>query len=216
MVRAKSPVFVPASFEEKPFEIKDEISIFNGAMIYSGRHPAPRFLKDGSLSDRLNFLRAGVLDSAKAGVRAEARLSWDVLHEIINRIERNEIIPTRCAFDAHGKLDPVRTRIRTSDLAELAIERGERPTYLKHLLGRMVDQAKSSPFTPRTAHEFVTKFIADEEAAGRRPTLIRLEQAASKTNKRGGRIYLRRAFHQIKGPVKRGRPANGPTKFAKK
>src|SRR5262245_45076158 len=102
MARAKPPVFVPAPLnsDENPFEIKDQISIFNGAMIYSGRHPVPRFLKDGSLSDRLNFLRAGVPDSAdaKAKVRAEVRQSWDVFHEIKARIERNEIRPTRRAF----------------------------------------------------------------------------------------------------------------------
>jgi hypothetical protein len=46
MASEKTPVFVraPSNSDEKDFEIKDTVTVFNGAMIYCGRHPAPRFL----------------------------------------------------------------------------------------------------------------------------------------------------------------------------
>jgi hypothetical protein len=69
--------------------------------------------------------------------------------------------------------------------------------------------------TERMAKEFAAKFITEEEAAGRKPTQAGLERAARQANKRGGREFLRAAFHQL-SDVKRGRPSNASAKFAKK
>jgi hypothetical protein len=99
-------------------------------MIYAGRHPAGRFLKDGSVEDHLDFLKAGMSKGGKA------RLSWDIYCEIIRRIKLGEIKPLPGRYLPSGEIDPVRTVIRTSDLARLASERGERPKYLRHLLSK--------------------------------------------------------------------------------
>jgi hypothetical protein len=133
MSAVKSIVPPPPNSNEKPFEIKDEISVFDGAMVYSGRHPHPQFLKDGSVRDHLEFLGASVPQIPRSKKRVRARQSWDILHEIILRIERNQIRPVRRAFDERGQLDPIRTIIPTSCLADLAIERGDRPKGLRHL-----------------------------------------------------------------------------------
>jgi hypothetical protein len=115
----------------RPFRIGSRISVYVGAMIYAGRHPAGRFLKDGSVEDHLDFLKAGMSKGGKA------RLSWDIYCEIIRRIERGEIKPLQVRYLPSGEIDPVRTVIRTSDLARLARERGERPEYLRHLLSKV-------------------------------------------------------------------------------
>jgi hypothetical protein len=53
----------------------------------------------------------------------------------MKRVKHVTIIPINgVSYDRVGKIDPRRTRIRTSDLADLAAERGERPRYLRHLL----------------------------------------------------------------------------------
>jgi hypothetical protein len=73
--------------------------------------------------------------------------------------------------------------------------------------------AAPRPITEKTAEPFVASYIKDEQAAGRRPTLSGLEAAAKKAGLRGGRKYLRAAFHQSpRVEVRRGRP----TKFAEK
>jgi hypothetical protein len=64
----------------------------------------------------------------------------------------------------------------------------------------------------KNAKKFVAKYIADEKAAGRRPTLGGLETAASEAGLRGVREVLRTTLRQ-KMELKRGRP---PTKSAKK
>jgi hypothetical protein len=205
---ATSFVPAPPNSDEKPFEIKDEITVFDGAMVYSGRHPCPRFLNDASVPEHLEFLRAGIPQLSKSRLRARARQSWDILREIIVRIEQKKIHPSRRAFDNLGQLDPVRTRIRTSVLADLAIERSDRPKYLRYLTDKLLDRPQPPPFTQKGAEQFATKYIAEEKTAGRRPTLAGLEGAARQANRRGGRDFLRRAFRQIQGPAKRGRPPN--------
>jgi hypothetical protein len=113
-----------------PLRIGAKISVYAAAMICAGRHPASRFLRDGTVDDYLDFLRAGM---SKGG---RARLSWDIYCEIIRRIERGEIKPLQVDSLSSGEIDPLRTVIRTSDLARLASERGERPEYLRHVLSK--------------------------------------------------------------------------------
>jgi hypothetical protein len=79
-----------------------------------------------------------------------------------------------------------------------------------------VDQVdgKPRPVTEKTAERFVDSYINSEQGQGRRPTLKGLEAAAKKANLRGGREYLRAAFHQYI-ETKRGRPTKAPEKIAK-
>jgi hypothetical protein len=218
MASAKSVVPAPSNSDEKPFEIRDRITVFDAAMIYAGRHPHGRFLKDGSVADYLDFLRAGTPDQARSRERARARQSWDILCQLINRIQNRTIKPARITYQPSGEIDPTRTLIQTSDLTALATERGGHPKYLRHLCSGTAQRSVSqrTPLNEASAKKFAAKFIADEEAAGRRPTLARLEAAAREAKKRGGRDCLRRAFHQIRGTVRRGRPPNISPKFAQK
>jgi hypothetical protein len=60
----------------------------------------------------------------------------------------------------------------------------------------------------KNAEGFVAKFADGEKKAGRRPTLKGLEAAARKAGLRGGRQYLRDAFHRAPDVVvKEGRPS---------
>jgi hypothetical protein len=61
------------------------------------------------------------------------------------------------------------------------------------------------PLTETEAERFVARYVDDEIAAGRRPTLIGLEAAARESGMYGGRDHLRAAFHQLVD-VRRGRP----------
>jgi hypothetical protein len=69
-----------------------------------------------------------------------------------------------------------------------------------------VPVAARRPLSERTAERFVPRFINDEMAAGRRPTLSRLEAAARQAGMRGGRNYLRTVFRRHMD-VRRGRPS---------
>jgi hypothetical protein len=78
-------------------------------------------------------------------------------------------------------------------------------------------KGSARPPGKRTFERFVTKYIEDETAAGRRPTLKSLEAAAKEAHMRGGRDYLRTAFHRLRGAdVRRGRPPKASTKIAEK
>jgi hypothetical protein len=124
----------PANSREEPFTVGDKITVFEAAMVYADRHPCPRFLRDGTIDDCLKFLNAGVREHERlSAVRREARLSWDILQELLKRIARGQITPVQSAY-AGNDIDPTRTCIRTTDVAHIAKERGDRPRYLKRYL----------------------------------------------------------------------------------
>jgi len=78
-------------------------------------------------------------------------------------------------------------------------------------------KGSARPLSKRMIERFVTNYIKDEIAAGRRPTLKSLEAAAKKAPMRGGRDHLRTAFHRLRGAdVRRGRPPKASTKIAEK
>lgn len=56
--------------------------------------------------------------------------------------------------------------------------------------------SRSSPVTERWADEFAKEYMDSERAAGRRPTQCGLEDAVP-DDRRGGRSYLRAAFHRL-------------------
>jgi hypothetical protein len=135
------PIIIPApeDSDESPFSVRDELTIVEAAMIYAGRHPSSRLLRDASLEDVEIFLgrEAQSDDDAKPKHRgaqrrwaAARRLSWDIYCTLKGMVERGEIKPVRESFSPSGKLDPRRTTIRTADVADLAKQRGERPEYL--------------------------------------------------------------------------------------
>jgi hypothetical protein len=73
---------------------------------------------------------------------------------------------------------------------------------------RSMSSAKPQPLTRKNAERFVAEFSDGEKKAGRHPTLKGLETAARKAGLRGGRQYLRDAFHRAPGVVvKEGRPS---------
>ena len=111
----------PPFLEEKPFKIRDTLTVFEAAMVYAARHPHGRFLRGASPEDRLLFLKAWI-----ERPRRPARLSWEVYRDMLNRIERGVIRPLRTAYTAKGEIDTVRTVLHIADLAQLAIERNER------------------------------------------------------------------------------------------
>jgi hypothetical protein len=73
------------------------------------------------------------------------------------------------------------------------------------------------PVTEKIAERFVADYINGEQAAARHPTLVGLERAAKNARMRGGRDYLRAAFHRLRGAdVRLGRPPKASTKIAEK
>ena len=221
MVCAPSIIPGPLNSDEKPFEVGNTLTIFEAAMVYAGRHPHSVFLRDGSVEDHLTFLRAGIRErEPRSRDRIRARRSWDIYCELMKRVRQGDITAVKRAYSKDGEIDPIQTVIRTADLVALASERDERPKYLKHSYDADAQSSAVSqrrPVTEKNAREFTVKYIADERAAGRRPTQAGLVHAAREANMRGGRPYLRDAFRKHLGaPVKRGRPHNSPQKFAKK
>jgi hypothetical protein len=71
------PTAIPAppNTDEKPFYIGDKLTVFEGAMVYGGRHPHSLFLKDGSINDHLKFLGARIPEQPRSRNRARARRS---------------------------------------------------------------------------------------------------------------------------------------------
>jgi hypothetical protein len=133
-LRSNGNLWLP---NEKLFEIGDEISVFDAAMVYAGRHPTPNFFRKGTIEEHEKWLRAGIpTNDPRSRKRVRARRSWDIYNEIINQIKVGVIKPVRMAYQTPGRdIDPIRTIIRISDLAMLAAERRECPKYLRHLLG---------------------------------------------------------------------------------
>ncbi|HKD27372.1 MAG TPA: hypothetical protein VKC66_15915 [Xanthobacteraceae bacterium] len=117
----------------KDFTICPELTIYQAAMIYAGRHPHEGFLRNGTVDDYLRFLRAGIPNEPKSRKRARAQRSWTVYCELMARIKTGTIKPVRCEYQRSGEIDPVSTMIRLADVIQLATERGERPKYLQHI-----------------------------------------------------------------------------------
>jgi hypothetical protein len=125
---------IPApTADDKPFAIRKQLTVYEAAMIYAGRHPYPRFfcVLGGSVRDHEDFLRLGL--SEASGKRPRAQRSWDVYCQLKDRINAGVIKPIRPAYDLSGKLDFTRTSIETAELVHLALERRETPKYLRHL-----------------------------------------------------------------------------------
>jgi hypothetical protein len=135
--------------KDEPFKIGDVLTIYEAAMVYTGRHPYPYFfdVKGRGIKEHLEFLRLGLAQSSPKK-RVRAQRSWDIYCEIAKRIEEQRIRPVKRAYDPQGRLDLRLTLIRTADVLEIANDRCERPKYLRSL---MIDAANLG--TPRLAHK---------------------------------------------------------------
>jgi hypothetical protein len=205
MASANHSIPAPPNSDEKPFEIGNTLTVFEAAMVYASRHPLPQLLRDGSVQDHEQFLRAGIRERERRA-RIRARRSWDICCELINRIKAGRLVPVKCAYLEDGEIDPRGTVIETADLILLAKDRGEQPKYLKRLLRAADDRAWKRPLTKRRAQAFTADYINSEKQAGKRPTMAGLERAAAKAGLRGGRDLLREAFRGMQGVVRPGRP----------
>jgi hypothetical protein len=136
---------IPAPLDAgEDFHVGPELTIYQAAMIYSGRHPHESFLRDGDVDDYLKFLKAGIPKVPRSKKRARARRSWDIYCELMKRIEAGAITPVRFAYQRSGELDPIRTVIRLDDVAALATDRGERPNYLRHIQNGATNPARAA------------------------------------------------------------------------
>jgi hypothetical protein len=194
MANASHFIPAPRNSDEKPFRIGNTLTVFAAAMVYAGRHPHPRFLRNGSIEQHRQFLRAGIREREREReppTRIRAQQCWDIYCELINRIKQHRLTPAKSAYLEDGEVDPRRTMIESADLVQLANERGEQPKYLKHLLRAVDDRASKRPLTKRKAETFTADYINSEKQEGKRPTMAGLERAAVKAGLRGGREYLR-------------------------
>jgi hypothetical protein len=146
-MKANSPVKIPApTDEDKPFTVGEELTVYEAAMVYAGRHPYPKMFGPYDGSSRrehcLTLLKLGLKEGLRR--RQRAQRSWDVFRRLQEKIKRGQIQPRKSAYDLDGEIDPFRTVIKTSELVSLANERGENPRYLKHLPNHPSDGAPHS------------------------------------------------------------------------
>jgi len=105
------------------FTVGDELTIIEGAMVYSGRPPNNPFFEGASLRELETHLGRGVLLRRNFDERPH-QVSYAVYREVCELIGRGEIRPVKTYFLSDGlKLDPRLTTIRTSDFAKLAEKR---------------------------------------------------------------------------------------------
>jgi hypothetical protein len=112
-----------------PFRVGDTLTIYQAAMVYSGRHPGGRFVEGAGGYDRASidqhelFLGRGAREGPQ-------KLAWDVYCELLRRVVAGEIKPIKAAYTPAGAIDPRDTVIATADVAALARERNESLGYL--------------------------------------------------------------------------------------
>lgn len=136
---------------QPPFEIGDELTMFEAAMLYAGRHPGGYWLNGKTKNAAEDFDRAELPlyerflcpeREREARDGTPRKLSWDVYCELRRRGRSGEIKPIKTAYLPNGDIDPRDTTIKTSDLAALAIERDERPDLFAHLIDDLLSAAE--------------------------------------------------------------------------
>jgi hypothetical protein len=112
-----------------PFIVGEKLTIYQAAMVYSGRHPGGSFVdgtKDyerASLHDHESYLGKGARDGPR-------KLAWDIYCQLRRMVAAGEIKPIKTAYTPTGEIDPLDTLIATVDVANLARARGESPECL--------------------------------------------------------------------------------------
>src|SRR5262245_45783930 len=93
---------IPVSEEEKktffaePFEIKDDLTVYEAAMVVAGRHPNLRSVRGPDKGFYLEFLTAGARSKSRQGART--RRSVNVFYALRDAIKRDEIKPTKPVY----------------------------------------------------------------------------------------------------------------------
>jgi hypothetical protein len=112
------PALVDAATVEELPPIGDELTVYEFAMVCSGRHPYPKDF--GPYDDRnkhkrcLTLLKLGL--SERLPDRQHAQRSWNLYCEITEKIKRGKITPIKTVRDFAGEIDPINTVIPTAHL----------------------------------------------------------------------------------------------------
>jgi hypothetical protein len=182
----------PPNTNEQPFEIGSTLTVFEAAMIYAGRHPHVRFLKDGEVVDYIDFLRARLPSQPQSKRAPRARRSWDILCVLIDRITKGSLFPARSAYLPTREIDPVLTRIQVIDLVALARERGERPKYLRPLftiassaVSEMPLRQKSRPARDRVQLAFAEIYPNGIPDSATEPNVVVCKEVGNWLKERG-------------------------------
>ena len=127
---------IPApTVEDKPFQVEDELTVYEAAMVYAGRHPYPEMFGPYGGENRrkhcLTLLKLGL--SERLPRRQRAQRSWNIFCEVGERIRQGKIKPITTAYDLAGEIDLIDTVISTVEIMQLARDRGEQPKYLRPL-----------------------------------------------------------------------------------
>jgi hypothetical protein len=133
-----------------PFTVGDTLTIYEAAMVYSGRHPGGQFVDGTKDHDRASihehevFLGKGSPDRFRElpwdtrrkraldrQSNSQRKLAWNIYCELLRMVAAGQIKPTERAYTLSRDLDPRDTRIATADIiTKLAQARGETPHYL--------------------------------------------------------------------------------------
>jgi hypothetical protein len=109
--------------------VGEALTIYQAAMVYSGRHPGGRFV-DGTEEYGRAPLREYESYLGKGTHEGPRNLAWNIYCELRRMVASGEIKPIKPAYAASGEIDPLDTLIATADVAKLAKTRGESPKYL--------------------------------------------------------------------------------------
>jgi len=155
MTHAQYVVAAPLDAGE-PFEIRDEITVYDAAMLCGGRHPHNGFLRGGDYDDCMRFLKHSISRDPRGRHGFRQRRSWSIFCDLKGRIERGEIKPVRRHYRPSGELDLVCTVLKISDVVDVVASRGERSRLLRHLQagsrsGGPVEQVETKPPVPAKA-----------------------------------------------------------------
>jgi hypothetical protein len=161
-----APVAIPAPTKnDKPFPIRHEHTIYEAAMVYAGRHPYPFDLGPYDTRDRrercLTLLKLGLKETPQK--RPRAQRSWDIFCELGERIKRSQITPITIARDLAGEIDLIDTVISIADLVQVAIDRRERPKYLRRFPTKT---AAPDSIRKMTKREAVANFVKEKYPNG--------------------------------------------------
>jgi hypothetical protein len=83
-------------FGEEAFEIRDTLSIYEAAMVVSGRHPCPRILRGAGIDGYWGLLTARI--NEKGWQRVRPQRSVDMFHTLMDAIKQDKIKPTRLVY----------------------------------------------------------------------------------------------------------------------
>jgi len=191
---ARSSTPVP---KDKPFEISTKPTVYEAAMVYSGRHPYPKMFglsedvrphDDDQMQQRcLTLLKTGLYNP-------HAQLSWDIFQTLAKMIERGEIDPINRVHDRDGQVNLFRTTITWSDLRRMTKDRSDQPEFLS--------KASRNDEIIRC----LNSYVADKKKVGEPPTERGLIAAAKEESLDAGRNALRRAFKKRFPNLRKGRP----------